>query len=217
MKWLLFFLFPLAVIAQDPWKNVYTEKAWAERDSWQRPMDLVAQLNIREGSQVADIGCHEGYMTIILATVVGSKGKVFAVDVDQSKLDKLKIHLSDRLINNVTLVKGEQDNPKLAINSLDAVIIVDTYHEMDEHDKILQHIKSALKPGGRLVICEPIAAERKNKERKEQEKRHELGMNYALEDLAKAGFQVIYKNESFVDRKKVKGDTMWVIVSRKSQ
>lgn len=215
MKWLFCFLLPGALLAQDPWKNVYSESAWTERDSWQRPQELIKQLNLREGSQVADIGCHEGYMTIKLSHVVGATGKVFAVEVDQSKLDKLQDHLTERKINNVSIVRGDYDNPKLPPNSLDAVIILDTYHEMDDHDKILQHVKAALKTGGRLVLCEPIAEERKGKQREDQEKRHELGMNYALEDLAKAGFQVIFKKENFIDRTKAKGDWMWIVVAKK--
>ena len=215
MKWLLCFLFPCALFAQDPWKNVYTESAWAERDTWQKPAELIKQLNIKEGAQVSDIGCHEGYMTIKLSKVVGTKGKVFAVEVDQSKLDKLKNHLAERKINNVTLVKDDYDNPKLPVNLLDAVIILDTYHEMDDHDKILQHILTSLKTGGRLVICEPIADERKSKSRADQEKRHELSINFALDDLKKAGFKVIFKNENFADRTKVKGDMMWMLTAVK--
>lgn len=215
MRFVFLFLFPLFVCGQDPWKNVYSEKAWAERDTWQRSQEIIGQLHIRSGSRVADVGCHEGYMTIKLSAVVGLKGKVFAVDVDQSKLDKLQVHLTQRKINNVTLVKGEENDPTLPANSLDAVVILDTYHEMDNHDEILQHIKSALKPGGRLVICEPIAEERKDKPRADQEDRHELGMKYALTDLTKSGFKILLKNENFVDRTKVKGDRMWMITAQK--
>ena len=214
MKFVFLILVPFITFAQDPWKNVYSEKAWQDRDDWQKPQEIIKQLNIREGSQVADVGCHEGYMTVKLAKTVGA-GKVWAVDVDQSKLDKLKEHLTERKISNVTTVKGDYDNPKLSNNSLDAVVILDTYHEMDDHDKILQHIKTALKPGGRLVICEPIADARKDKARSEQEGRHELGMNYVLEDLAKAGFKILYKKENFVDRTKVKGDRMWIVTAQK--
>jgi ubiquinone/menaquinone biosynthesis C-methylase UbiE len=156
-------------------------------------------------------------MTIKLAKDVGTTGKVFAVDVDQSKLDKLKSHLRERKINQITLVKGEYDNPKLPLNSLDAVIILDTYHEMDDHDKILQHIMASLKRGGRLVICEPIAEARIGKSRDDQEGRHELGINYALQDLTKAGFRILYRNEIFADRTKVKGDTMWILVAEKNR
>lgn len=216
MKFLILLLFPLALFSQDPWKNVYTESAWAERDTWQKPADILKQLNIRAGSKVADIGCHEGYMTMKLSKVVGEKGKVFAVDVEQAKLDKLKNHLTAGKINNVNLVKGDYDDPKLPLLSLDAVIILDTYHEMDDHNEILQHVKAALKFGGRIVICEPIADERKSKSRSDQENRHELGMNFALDDLVKAGFHIIFKKENFVDRTKVKGDNMWIIVAQKN-
>ncbi len=201
--------------SQDPWKNVYTESAWAERDSWQKADDLIHNLNLKPGSKVADVGCHEGYMTIKLATVIGPSGKVYAVDVEQSKLDKLQVILTKRIINNVQVVKGDYDNPKLPPNELDAVIILDTYHEMDDHDKILQHIKSSLKPGGRLVLCEAIAEARRSSTREVQEGKHELGMNFALEDLHKAGFQIVLKQDPFVDRSKEKGDKMWLIVALK--
>jgi len=211
----LLIVFSGALNAQDPWKNVYTENAWANRDTWQQADELIRQLNLRPGSKVADVGCHEGYMTIKLATVVGQAGKVYAVDVEQSKLDKLQAILTKRSILNVEPIKGEYDNPRLPVNSLDGVIILDTYHEMDDHDEILQHIKLALKPGGRLVLCEAIAEERRSLSREDQERKHELGMNYALEDLKKIGFTIVKQQDPFVDRSKQKGDKMWLIVAIK--
>ena len=205
----------LSARGQDPWKNIYRESAWAERDTWQRADDIIDLLKIQEGSTVADIGCHEGYLTVKLSGEVKSKGIVYAVDVEQDKLDLLKKHLADRRMNNVRLVKGDYDNPKLPTNSLDAAIILDTYHEMDDHDKILEHIKASLKNGGRLILCEPIAEARKKLTRAEQEKRHELGINFALEDLKKAGFEIVFQKDPFVDRTKVKGDMMWIVVAQK--
>lgn len=200
--------------AQDPWKDVYKESAWADRDKWQKADELIKQLQLQPGCKVADIGCHEGYMTFKLSKAVGGSGKVYAVDVTQSKLDKLQEHASARNANNIETIKGEYDNPKLPVNSLDAVIIMDAYHEMDDHDKILAHIKVALKPGGRLLLCEPISDERKNATRDVQEGRHELGMGYAIEDLKKAGFTVTRQQNPFVDRTE-KGDKMWLVVARK--
>ena len=205
----------LSVAGQDPWKDIYRESAWAERDAWQRPDDIIALLKIKDGSTVADIGCHEGYMTVKLSSEVKAKGTVYAVDVEQGKLDKLKNHLADRKITNVRLIKGDYDNPKLPANSIDAAIILDTYHEMDDHDKILEHIKASLKNGGRLILCEPIAEARKKLTRAEQEKKHELAMNFALDDLKKAGFEIVLQKDPFVDRTKVKGDKMWIVVAQK--
>lgn len=201
--------------AQDPWKNIYTENAWKERDQWQRADDIIGKLNLSPGSKVADIGCHEGYMTVKLAKVVGHGGRVYAVDVEQNRLDKLNNHLKERSITNVTTVKGDFDNPHLNANSLNGALIIDTYHEMDDHDEILQHIKNALKTGGKLVICEPIASERKDMSRNDQERKHELGMSFALADLQKAGFNIVFKQNEYIDRQKIKGDKMWIIVAEK--
>ena len=193
---------------------VYTKSAWTDRDKWQKSGELIRQLNLKPGSQVADIGCHEGYMTFKLSTAVGEKGLVYAVDVEQNKLDQLKINQQQSKVKNVVAVKGDYDDPKLPVNSLDAVIVVDTYHEMDDHDAILQHVMKALKIGGRLVLWEPIAEERRKMLRADQERKHELGIIYALDDLIKAGFTILKKQDPFVDRSE-KGDKMWLIVATK--
>jgi precorrin-6B methylase 2 len=200
---------------QDQWKNVYTESAWKDRDRWQRADDLIRQLGIRKGSQVADIGSHEGYMSFKLSDAVGPEGKVFAIDVEQHKLDRLQEIAQVRGIGNITAIKGAYDDPGLAPGSVDAAIILDTYHEMKEHDSVLLHVWKALRPGGRLVLCEPIAEERRKLPRADQETKHELGINFALEDLARAGFSVIRKQDPFADRLKEKGDKMWLLVAVK--
>lgn len=210
----VFLLLLIATIAnaQDSWKDVYTESAWADRDRWQKADELIRQLNLKATSHVADVGCHQGYMTVKLAA---KAEKVYAVDVEQPKLDKLNAILIKRSIKNVTTIKGDYDDPKLEANTLDGVIILDTYHEMDDHDKILQHVLAALKHGGRLVLCEAIAESRRKESRSVQEGKHELGMNFALDDLRKAGFTIIKQQDPFVDRTSEKGDKMWLIVAVK--
>lgn len=198
----------------DPWKNVYTKSAWADRDQWQKANEIIAHLRLRKGGSVADIGCHEGYISFKLSKSVGETGKVYSIDVEEDKLTKLRAHAIELNVSNITAIKGEYDNPKIP-GIIDGAIIIDTYHEMDDHDKILQHIKTALRKGGRLVICEPIDDDRRNASRGTQEGRHELGMNYALEDLKKAGFKIILEKDPFVDREKIKGDKMWLLVAEK--
>jgi ubiquinone/menaquinone biosynthesis C-methylase UbiE len=212
---ILFFLASISCLGQDAWKNIYSANAWDARDKWQRADELIKFLKISEGSQVADIGCNEGYLTFKLAKVVNDQGKVYAVDVDRSKLDKLKGYVNEKKVKNVEVIKGDYDDPKLPESILDAVIILDSYHEMDDHDEILQHIKASLKPGGKLLLCEPIAEERRKLSRAEQEKKHELGMKFALEDLQKAGFRITLQKDPFIDRTKEKGDKMWVVVAEK--
>lgn len=211
----LFVLLWTLSVAQNPWKNVYSQEAWTARDEWQKPEALIELLKIKPGSAVADVGCHEGYMTFKLARHVGNNGTVYAVDLDQVKLDKVKQRADENDLHQIRMIQGAENNPKLPSNALDAVLILDTYHEMNAHAEILQHIKTALKKGGRLLICEPIADERKNLSRSEQERKHELGLRFAIDDLRKAGFKIILQQENFVDRTKEKGDRMWVVVGLK--
>lgn len=211
----VFILLHGLILAQDPWKNIYSQPAWAARDKWQRAEDLIRFMNISSGNYVADVGCHEGYMTFKLAKAVGAKGAVFAVDVETGKLEKVKKRAHENNLPQIRTVKGDYDDPKLPLNMLDAVLILDAYHEMDEHDEMLQHIKSSLKGGGRLVLCEAIAEERRKLSRSEQERKHELLMDYALGDLKKAGFKIIFYKDGYIDRTKEKGDKMWVVVAVK--
>lgn len=216
MRTLLILIFSYSFAqGQNPWKDVYKETSWAQRDTWQRPREILKFLNLERGSTVADIGCHEGYFTVKLAEEVESTGKVFAVDISQNKLDKLKKHLATRRINNVRAILGKPDNPNLPAQILNAVLIVDTYHEIAAHAEMLRHLRGALKPGGRIVLCEPISEAAESLSREEQQKKHELGINYALNDLQKAGFRILFKQENFVDRTQEKGDRMWIIVAER--
>jgi ubiquinone/menaquinone biosynthesis C-methylase UbiE len=211
----IFLLIATSCFSQTPWKDVYSSKAWAARDKWQKADELIKFLEIKRGDVVADIGCHEGYMTFKLAPIVGAGGKVYAVDLDQPKLDKVNKKAKEKKLSNIQTVKGDSDNPKLPLDQLDAVIILDTYHEMKDHNTILQHIRRALKTGGKLVICEPLAEERKNATRADQEKKHEVAMLYVFEDLKKAGFKTTLMKDPFIDRTNEKGDKMWVAVAEK--
>lgn len=199
-------------VAQQPSKDIYKKSAWIRRDKWQRPNVLIELLKIDSSSHVADIGCHEGYMTLKLARVVPD-GKVYAVDVDQRKLNKLRRYLKKKRIGNVEVIRGEYDDPRLPHHALDAVLILDTYHELKEPDVILKHIRMSLRDGGRIIICEPITNEHRRLPRAAQEQRHELGMEFAIRDLEKAGFEIIYQKDPFIDRTTEKRDKMWVVVA----
>lgn len=197
--------------------NIYTESAWTERDKWQKAELIIEQLSLEPGDKVADLGCHEGYMTIKLSRQVESQGLVYAVDIGTYKLKKLREHLSERNIENVIVTEGEPDDPKLPKEQLDAVLILDAYHEMDDHMLVLEHIKSALKSGGRLVIVEPIRESLRGKGRSEQEGKHEIDQRFVKEDLEKAGYRVIKEQDPFIDRTKPKGDKLWLLVAVKDQ
>ncbi len=192
----------------------YRASEWKSRDKWQNAQEILKSLDLQSGSHVADIGCHEGYLTFKLAPLVGDQGKVYAVDVEQYKLDRIQRKLSEHKLKNVETILGDYDDPKLPPNVLDAVVILDTYHEFEDYQTILKHIYQGLKPGGRLVLVEPIAKERLDWSRKRQAVKHEIAMRFAVKDLTEAGFIIKKKRDPFIDRPS-KNDRMWMTVALK--
>ncbi len=199
-----------------PWtRGQYVESDWAERDTWMDVDYIFEKAGIDKGSYVADIGCHEGYLTVHLANKVGDTGKVYAVDVRDDRLDALKDHLEDRGINNVEVILGDYDDPKLPRNTLDVVIIMDTYHEIEEYRTVLDHVYSALKPNGKIVIVEKLKSWIKGSSRTAQTDAHSLGTKYVKEELRDAGFRVVFENDDLGDWENDEDKVIWMLVGRK--
>jgi SAM-dependent methyltransferase len=125
-----------------------------ERETEEQPDEALKAIGIVRGSSVADIGAGSGYMTLRMARLVGPTGKVYANDIQPRMLELLRENLKKQKIANVEPVLGEIDDPKLAPSSVDLVLLVDVYHEFSEPQKMLRHIREALKPDGRLVLLE---------------------------------------------------------------
>ena len=90
--------------------------------------ELVRALDAGEGRRIADLGAGEGAFSFALARVVGERGAVVAVDINESSLKRLQKRVADGAIRNVEVVAGAEDDPHLEAGSLDAVLLVITYH-----------------------------------------------------------------------------------------
>lgn len=200
-----------------PWFvfSQYSENDWKERDSWMNVADIFEVANIQYGSYVADIGCHEGYLSVHLAHKVGKGGRVYAVDVRKDRLDELKLNLENRALFNVEVIHGDYDNPKLPENKLDVVVIMDTYHEMTNYMSILSYAKKALKPGGRIVILEKLKSRINGKSRDEQTNAHSLGMRYVKQELKEAGFRLKYENDNLGNWENDPDKIIWMVMATK--
>ncbi|MCE7991952.1 MAG: methyltransferase domain-containing protein [Roseivirga sp.] len=194
-------------------QNIYTKDTWAARDKWQKVPEILEAIGLKTGQTIADIGSHQGYMTLKFSKQVGSNGKVYAVDVSRNQLSVLDDLIEDRKIGNIETVLGDYDDPKLPTASLDVAFIMDAYHEMDDYKDILRHIRKALKPEGKLVIMEPIGDDRRGWSRSRQEGKHEIDMKYVIDDLEEAGFKVLRQEDPFIDRTKRKHDKMWLLIA----
>jgi ubiquinone/menaquinone biosynthesis C-methylase UbiE len=125
-----------------------------ERDEEEEPDLAVRLLRLPRGATVADIGAGSGYMTVRLAKAVGPTGKVYANDIQPGMLQLLEKTIARERLTNVVPVLGAIDDPRLPDGAIDLAIMVDVYHEFSEPQRMLQRIRAALKPGGRLVLLE---------------------------------------------------------------
>jgi len=126
----------------------------SEREQEESPDVAVRLLQIPQGASVADIGAGSGYITLLLSAAVGPTGRVFANDLQPQMIEILRRRLASQNVTNVTLVQGSVDDPNLPPASVDLALMVDVYHELSRPQAMLQKLRTALKPGGRLALLE---------------------------------------------------------------
>jgi ubiquinone/menaquinone biosynthesis C-methylase UbiE len=126
----------------------------AERDAWQKPDEVVAQLQLRSGDVVADIGAGTGYFTRRFAAAVGPTGKAMGLDVEPTMVAYMNDDAQKRGLPNYSARQVQRHDPQLAPQSVDVVFICDTYHHMQDRVAYARLLAQALKPGGRIVIVD---------------------------------------------------------------
>lgn len=153
-----------------------------ERASWQKPAEVLKILAVEPGMQIADIGAGTGYFTEKLSQLAGKSGRVYAVDVNEKFLRYLRESKKKYAHPNVTVVKGGKDKTGLPANAFDRILMVNTWHHIDNPAVYLQSLQAAFKPGGRLVIIDYEKAQPWDKQGK-----HFYTIKRLREDLKKSG------------------------------
>jgi len=167
--------------------------AWLERNS--RPQEentnlAISKLPVTSSGIAADIGAGTGYYTFRIASKV-SKGKVYAVEIQDEYISFLNKKKTELGINNVEVIKGDSVSPNLPANSIDMAIMVDVYHELIHPVQMLQNIRKALKPKGKIVLLEykaedPAVAIKRL---------HKMSVAQVTREMAANGFVLSYKGD----------------------
>lgn len=116
-----------------------------------RVMDI---LGIGPGKNVADIGAGSGWFTVRAAKRVGSAGTVFAVDINPEAVQYISHRTKKEQLANVKTILSKPDNALLPQNSVDAVLLLKTYHEVAQPVDLLRNLKPALRSGARVGIID---------------------------------------------------------------
>ncbi len=154
-----------------------------------RVMDI---LGIAPGTTVADIGAGSGWFTVRAARRVGDAGVVYAVDINPESIRYVDDRAQKEKLHNVKTILGKPDDPLLPPGSVDAVLLLRTYHEVADPVALLRNVRGALRSGARVGIID----------RNGNGEDHGVGRDVVLREAAQAGYRLL-KQYDFV-----KGDKM---------
>jgi len=134
----------------------YQGMSWLERDereAEENTSKLLKNMTITKTDAIADIGAGSGYHVFKMATMA-TAGTIYAVDIQDEMLAAMRTKKADGKYANVTLVKGSEKSVNLEANSVDKILIVDVYHEMNFPYEMMVSIKKAMRPKGKLYLIE---------------------------------------------------------------
>jgi predicted methyltransferase len=169
--------------------------AWLERqgrDEEQRPAEVIRTMGLRNGDVVADIGAGTGYFTRPLAKAVSPAGRVYAVDVQPEMISLLTRGVEREGLTNVVPVLGVADDPRLPRESLDWILLVDVYHELQQPKAMLARMREALKPAGKVALIEYRLDGQSALHISES---HRMSPKQVLAEWEPAGFRLVARHE----------------------
>ena len=135
----------------------YTGAEWLTRDNREqeeRCSLMLANLGVKRGMTICDMGCGNGFYTCQMAKLVGPNGQVYGVDIQPEMLKFLNDRADDQDLHNVTPVLGTLLDPRLPRGKFDLILCVDVYHEFSYPEQMLAAMREALAPEGLMVLVE---------------------------------------------------------------
>ena len=169
--------------------SVFESPGREDRLQINRVMDL---LGIAAGKDVADIGAGSGWFTVRAARRVGAGGAVYAVDINTEAIRYVSERAQKEKLRNVKTILGKADDPVLPANSVDAVLLLRTYHEVAQPVALLRNLRGALRPGAKVGIID----------RNGNGEDHGVGSDVVIREAQEAGYQLLEQYDF------VKGDKM---------
>jgi SAM-dependent methyltransferase len=154
-----------------------------------RVMDI---LGVAPGKSVADIGAGSGWFTVRAARRAGEGGLVYAVDINPEAISYIGKRTQKEQLQNVKTILSKPDDPLLPANSVDAVLMLKTYHEVAHPVVLLRNLRAALRTGAKVGVID----------RNGNGEDHGVGSDVVIREAQEAGYKLLDKYDF------VKGDKM---------
>jgi arsenite methyltransferase len=125
-----------------------------QRDSEQKPDEVLKAMAIKRGETIADIGAGSGYFAFRFAKQVGDSGRVYAVDINSDMILFMNRKIRDLKLRNVSTVLSAPDDPLLIDDSTNRFFICNTWHHVQSRPNYITLMKKILKPGGQIIVLD---------------------------------------------------------------
>lgn len=124
------------------------------RELEENPTVVLEQLGLKPGMSVCDLGCGNGFYTLLMAQKVGPTGKVYAVDIQPEMLQLLSRRAVEAKIDQIDMIHSTVKDAKLPEGKVDLLLLVDVYHEFSHPEEMLASIRKSLSPEGVIALVE---------------------------------------------------------------
>jgi len=161
----------------------------------EQPDKTLDFMKLKDGDVVADVGCGNGFYTLRLAERVGANGRILAQDIQQGMHDQLTERAKEAGTKNIELILGTATDPKLPEASVDWVLMVDVYHEFSDPEPMLEGIKKALKPSGKVALLEYRAEQTDDVMPAFIPRDHKMTVEEVMGEWTAAGFALVERRE----------------------
>lgn len=158
--------------------SIFDSPGREDRLQINRVMDI---LGIAPGKTVADIGAGSGWFTVRAAKRMSGRGLVYAVDINPEAIRYVDDRARKEQLQNVKTILGQADNPLLPARSVDAVLLLKTYHEVAQPVALLQNLRAALRPGAKVGVID----------RNGNGENHGVGRDVVIREAKQAGYKLI--------------------------
>jgi ubiquinone/menaquinone biosynthesis C-methylase UbiE len=169
--------------------SIFDSPGREDRLQINRVMDI---LGVVPGKAVADIGAGSGWFTVRAARRVGRSGLIYAADINPEAIRYIGDRARKEQLQNVRTILSKADNPLLPASSVDAVLLLKTYHEVAQPITLLQNLRAALRSGAKVGIID----------RDGNGENHGVGRDVVIREAQTAGYKLAEQYDF------VKGDKM---------
>jgi len=164
-------------------ESIFDKPGRAEQLQINRVMDI---LGILPGKSVADIGAGSGFFTVLAARRIGDKGSIYAVDINPEAIKYIDARLKKEDLHNVKTILGKADDPLLPA-SVDAVLLLKTYHEVAEPIVLFRNLRHSLAKDAKVGVID----------RNGNGTNHGVGSDVVIHEMKEAGYRLV-QQEDFV-------------------